>query len=230
MPAVPCPACGADTPVEAGSAPCPDCGFLVSARPRVRAEVATAERAGGGFAVFAVGGAVVLVAVAGLVGVMYHRKVEAERMERRARLEAEIAAERAVLGREAARREWAADVAALPDRFPPGVLPGMPLPADAVGKREAELREKLMGTWRGPAAGGGVRTVEYRPGGTFRDAVTGAGAREWAGTWAIDRATGARVLRLTRTGGGPDVVTVSVEGDELVHDDAPGRAVVLKRQ
>lgn len=223
---VECPACGAATPVAAGAAaPCPGCGFLVSARPRVRAESAPPER--GGFAVYVVAAAVVLAATAGLVGVTYYRKAEAERAEKRARMEAEIAADRAA----AARRGWDAELAALPDRLPPGVLPGVPLPVNQVEGRTAELSRKLVGVWRGPAAGGGVRAVEYRADGTFRDAVTGGPApREWAGEWAARGASGARVLRVARTGGGPDVVGVSVEGDELVHDDEPGRAVVLRRQ
>ena len=62
------------------------------------------------------------------------------------------------------------------------------------------------------------------------DAHGAADGRGWAGTWAVERLGGTRVLHVRRTGGGPGVVRVSVEGDELIHDTEPGRAAALRRR
>ncbi len=227
--AVSCPACGAAATVApGGAAPCPKCGFLVSVRPRVRAEAAADDASRHSLRLWVLVAVLVLIPAGGAALLAYQRRVEAEQAERRALLEAELAQEQQLWEREQAARRRA-EIAALPAALP-GLMPGViDQPADAE-KLGDELGKKAVGVWHGTGHAGGVRAVEYRVNGTFRDVVTGAGAREWAGTWTVAGATGTRLLRLTRQGGGPVTVRLSFEGDELIHDDEPGRATVLRRQ
>jgi hypothetical protein len=199
----------------------------VSARPRVRAAAAAdPPRRGPGLAIVIC--VALLVVAGGAVGVVaFNRREAAQQAEVRARREAELAAQQAA-DDEAfanARAAWRDFLAALP-----APLVTNPLPPELAEKRAAELRADLVGTWRGGGAAGGTREVEYRADGTFRDAVTGPGAREWRGEWAVIGPSGRRVLRVTRSGGGPDSVKLAFEGDELVHDDEPGVATVLRRR
>ncbi|MBN9517206.1 hypothetical protein J0H58_01595 [bacterium] len=227
--AVSCPACGAAASVAPGGAgPCPKCGFLVSARPRARAETVADDAPRRSLRLWGLIPVLVLIPAGGAALFAYQRHVEAERAERRALLEAELAAEQRVWEeQQAARRR--AEITALPAALP-GLMPGViDQPADAERLGD-ELRKKVVGVWRGTGHAGGTREVEYHADGTFRDRMTGAGAREWSGLWAVDGATGTRVLRITREGGGPTTVRLSFEGDELIHDDEPGRATVLRRQ
>lgn len=160
----------------------------------------------------------------------YRQQAEAARLEQRARDEALAEEDRAWDRRRLARlrADREAALAALPARVAEAFAAD-PLPPAAAERRAAELGMRVVGAWRGPHPDGGTREVEYRADGTFRDAVTGAGAREWVGTWAVARLTGTRVLHLTRGGGGPASIKMTVEGDELIHDDEPGRATVLRR-
>jgi hypothetical protein len=165
--------------------------------------------------------AVLILLPVGVVAVWaYQRQVEAVRLEQRARDEAFADEDRAWDERRLARdrADRRAALAALPGR----VADAFALPPAVAERRAAELGKAVVGTWRG-----GTREVEYRADGTFRDAVTGR--REWVGTWAVARLTGTRVLHLTRAGGGPAAVRLTIEGDELIHDDEPGRATVLRR-
>jgi len=165
-------------------------------------------------------GALILLAVGGAAAWAYLRRAEAERVEQRARDEAFADEDRAWNEQRLARlrADRQAALAALPGR----VAGAFQLPPAAAEKRAAEMGKRLVGTWRGD-----TREVEYRADATFRDAVTDG--REWVGTWEVARLTGTRVLHLTRAGGGPEVVRLSFEGDELIHDDTPGRATVLRR-
>lgn len=167
--------------------------------------------------------AVLILIPVGAVAVWaYQQRVEAERLAQRARDESFAEEDRAWNRRRIARlqAERRAEIAALPARVADAVVP--PLPPAVAEKRAAELGKQLIGVWVG-----GGRTVEYHPDGTFRDAVDGG--REWAGTWEVARLSGTRVLHLTRAGGGPAAVRLTIEGNEVIHDDEPGRAVVLRR-
>ncbi len=162
----------------------------------------------------------VLIPVGGVAVWAYQQRVEAGRLAQRARDESFAAEDRAWDERRLARlrADRRAELAALPGRL----ADALALPPRVAEARAAELGKGVVGTWRG-----GPREVEYRADGTFRDAV--AGGREWVGTWAVARLTGTRVLHLARTGGGPAAVRMTLEGDELIHDDEPGRATVLRR-
>lgn len=180
----------------------------------------SSRRRGPGLAVAA--GGVLVLAAAGAAGYAYHLRTEAEAFERKVRADAELAEEQKAwerARRQAAREELAAVPAGLVR-----MLPGVAVPPADAAKHAAALKQRILGVWRG-----GTREVEYRADGTFRDVVTGPGAREWAGTWTAESATGTRVLRVARAGGGPAVVTVTVEGDELIHDDGTGAATVLRK-
>ncbi|MBX9623691.1 MAG: hypothetical protein K2X82_07740, partial [Gemmataceae bacterium] len=157
--------------------------------------------------------AVALVAAVGLGGyawVQVRRQDRARDEEQRARLEAEVAADRA-----AARRppDLAAVGAGLGALLPVAETPDNPKPV------RDRLAAELVGVW----AGGG-REVEYRADGTYRDG-------DLAGTWKAVGLTGTRVLTVERTGGGPARVRVTFEGDELLHDGpGVGTVTALRRK
>lgn len=165
----------------------------------------------------------ILLAVGGVAVWAYRQRVEAERLEQRARDEALADADRAWDERRLIRlrADRQAELAALPGRVV-NAFAADPLPPAVAEKRAAEMGKQVVGVWVG-----GGRTIEYHPNGTFRDAATGG--RECAGTWAVARLTGTRVLHLTRTGGGPGLVKMTIEGNELIHDDEPGTVSVLRR-
>ncbi|HJZ54150.1 MAG TPA: hypothetical protein VKE74_04300 [Gemmataceae bacterium] len=90
----------------------------------------------------------------------------------------------------------------------------------------ARLSSQLVGTWRTKPGAAPERVIEYRSDGTYRDAL--AGGRTLEGTWKVAGASGQKVLKVERTGGGPSPVRVTFEDGELIHDgDEPGSTSVL---
>lgn len=234
--AVRCPACG--TGVEVAPGRCPKCGLLVGAprfEPRAAAvaHVPAPETGGRGWVIAAAAGVAGMVVLGGAAFYFVRSQEHARRADARA-VEARWMAEEIQAKADRARFAHAHDVGLDdPQVFPPGLLPFVPAPPldpGEAGARIDALADQLLGVWTGPGADGGARVVEYRDDGTFRDVVRGGTApRRWSGTWTVERLVGTRGLRLTRTGGGPEAVRVAFERNELIHDDTPGRATVLRQ-
>ena len=113
--------------------------------------------------------------------------------------------------------------------FDPLAVPQTPA---QIAERTAKLSQKLIGTWEGTSSDGATHRIEYRADMTFSHTIQGgAEPGTTMGKYVVTGLIGNKVLTLARPLGTGNMIKVTFEDDELIHDTAtPGESIILRKK